>query len=213
MQVSVTADFLLSLTPTRVEGQVKNLSFLPHLRSLHIYASAFIHILQILYLPLPLAPAPLPSSTSSLLLCNNEFFIIHRYDISLPEKKGLVFLSNAKAWKQCQAWFSINCNQSLQQNLSQMKCKVWKPCIDQCRPALTGQSFNKLWFSIWRFFEQSAFVNNHLLCHWPIIHNSISKICPKLQVIIYTFPRSMSCLMSKNCAKWKYFNSNLCGMR
>ena len=36
---------------------------------------------------------------------------------------------------------------------------------------------------IWRFFEQSSFVNNHLLCCWPTIHNSIPTICPKFQVV------------------------------
>ena len=33
------------------------------------------------------------------------------------------------------------------------------------------------------FFKQFAFVNNHLLCYWPTIHNLISKICPKFQVL------------------------------
>ena len=40
---------------------------------------------------------------------------------------------------------------------------------------------------IWRFFEQSAFVNIHLLCYWPTILNSILKICPKFQVISSDF--------------------------
>ena len=57
-----------------------------------------------------------------------------------------------------------------------MKCDVWKRCSDQ-------RWEDKLRFSIWRFFEQSAFVNIHLLCYWPTIHNSISKSCPKFQVI------------------------------
>ena len=42
---------------------------------------------------------------------------------------------------------------------------------------------HELRFSIWRCFKQSAFVNNRLLYYWPTIHNSISKICPKFQVI------------------------------
>ena len=42
---------------------------------------------------------------------------------------------------------------------------------------------HELWFSSWRCFEQSAFVNNSLLCYWPTIHNSISKICPKFQAL------------------------------
>ena len=37
--------------------------------------------------------------------------------------------------------------------------------------------------SMLRFFEQSDLVNNHLLCYWPTIHNSISKTCPKFHVI------------------------------
>ena len=53
-------------------------------------------------------------------------------------------------------------------NLSHMKYDIWKLCSDQrCQ--------DELWFSIWRFFEQYAFVNIHLLCYWPTIHNSISK--------------------------------------
>ena len=46
-------------------------------------------------------------------------------------------------------------------------------------PMLTG------WASIFdlRIFGQSAFANIHLLCYWPTVHNSISKICPKFQVI------------------------------
>ena len=83
---------------------------------------------------------------------------------------------SAKAWKRCLSWFWIDHNQSLQPNWSQMKCNVWKPCSDQ-------RWQDELRFSIWRFFEQSAFVNNHLLCYWPTIHNSISKICPKFQVL------------------------------
>ena len=45
------------------------------------------------------------------------------------------------------------------------------------------------------FFEQSAFVNSHLLCYWPIILNLISKICHclKFQVISSHFSRLMSC--------------------
>ena len=34
-----------------------------------------------------------------------------------------------------------------------------------------------------RFEEQYCFVNIHLLCYRPTIHNSISRICPKFQVV------------------------------
>ena len=37
--------------------------------------------------------------------------------------------------------------------------------------------------SIWWFFEQFVFVNNHLQCYWPTIHDSILKIYPKFQVL------------------------------
>ena len=57
-----------------------------------------------------------------------------------------------------------------------MKCDVWKPCSDQ-------RWQDELRFLIWRFFEQSAFVNIYLLCYWPTVHNLISKSCPKIQVI------------------------------
>ena len=56
-----------------------------------------------------------------------------------------------------------------------MKCNVWKPCSDQ-------RWQDKLLFLIWRFFEQSSFVNIYLLSYWPTIHNLISKICRKFQV-------------------------------
>ena len=91
-----------------------------------------------------------------------------------------------------------------------MKCYVWKPHSDEGRQDCQ----DKLQFSIWRFFEQSAFVNIHLLCYWPTIHNLILKICLSFKLSVLTFWRSMSCSMSiqQNCAKWKYFNSNLCWM-
>ena len=42
---------------------------------------------------------------------------------------------------------------NLKPNRSLMKCNVWKPCSDQ-------RWQDELQFLIWRFFEQSAFVNN-----------------------------------------------------
>ena len=44
---------------------------------------------------------------------------------------------------------------------------------------------------ILRFFQQNAFVNNHL-GFWPTIHNSTSKICPKFQILSSHFSRLMS---------------------
>ena len=82
----------------------------------------------------------------------------------------------ANDWKLCLVWFWISCNHSLQPNRSQMKCDIWKPCSDQ-------RWQTKLQFLIWRFSEQFFFVNNHLQCYWPTIHNSISKICPKFQLL------------------------------
>ena len=99
----------------------------------------------------------------------------------------------AKAWKRCQAWFWIDCNQSLQPNRSQMKCDVWKPCSDQ-------RWQDELRFSIWRFFEQSSLVNIHLQCYWPAIHNSISKIFPKFEVISFHFFK-VDELLDKHWAK------------
>ena len=61
-----------------------------------------------------------------------------------------------KTWKRSLAWFWIDCNQSLQPNQSQMKCYVWKPCRDL-------HWLDELRFSNWRFFEQFAYQNNHLL--------------------------------------------------
>ena len=56
-----------------------------------------------------------------------------------------------------------------------MQCNFWMPCSKQ-------RWQDELWFSIWWFFEQSAFVNIYLLWYWPTIHNLVSKICPKFQV-------------------------------
>ena len=76
-----------------------------------------------------------------------------------------------------------------------MKCDVWKPCSDQ-------RWQDKLWFLISRFFELSAFVNYHLLCYWPTIHNSISKICPNFQVISSHFFK-VNELLDEHWATWK----------
>ena len=117
---------------------------------------------------------------------------------------------SAKTWKRGQAWFWIDC-QNLQLNRSHMKCDVWKPCSDQ-------RWQDDLRFSIWRFFEQSSFVNNHLLCYWPTIYNLISKICPKFQALsshVFEVDELLDEHWAKleNYAKWKYFNSNLFQMR
>ena len=86
-----------------------------------------------------------------------------------------------------------------------MKCNIWRPSGDQ-------RWQDERQFSIWRFFEQFVFVNNHLLCYWPTINNLISKICPKFQVISSHFFKVYDLLdeqwaLRKNCAKWK--NSNV----
>ena len=68
------------------------------------------------------------------------------------------------------------------------------------RLALTGlaSTFNS------KIFEQSAWIpssathKNHLLCQWPMIHNSISKICPKFQVLNSQFSQSVSSQFAEN---------------
>ena len=118
---------------------------------------------------------PVQSSRSKLTTCLWKGRLL----IFKSNSTATIWLS-AKAGKGCQAWFWIDCNQRLQPNRLQIKYYVWKPCSDQ-------RWQDKLWFSIWRFFEQSAFVNIHLLCYWPTILNSILKICPKFQVISSDF--------------------------
>ena len=97
--------------------------------------------------------------------------------------------------------------QSVANEMQRLKAIEW--------PALTGRaSILDL-----KFLAQFVFVNIHLLCYWSTIHNSISKICPKFQVLSSHFVKVDELLdsarwsMSKNCAMWKYFNSNLCQMR
>ena len=85
-------------------------------------------------------------------------------------------------WQQAKignyVWYDSDsiAHQSLKSNWSQRKCYVWMPRSD-----LSWQ--DKLWFSSWRFVEQSALVNNHLVCYWPTIQNSVLKICPEFQVL------------------------------
>ena len=57
------------------------------------------------------------------------------------------------------------------------------------------------WFSIWRFFAQSAFANIHLLCCQTTIHNLILKICPKFEVISSHF-FEVNELLNKHWAKF-----------
>ena len=71
-----------------------------------------------------------------------------------------------------------------------MRCYVWKPCSDQ-------RWQDKLWFSIWRFFEQSALINIHLLCYWQTIYNLpwcwSRRSVLNFKLSVFTILRSMSC--------------------
>ena len=107
---------------------------------------------------------------------------------------------NLKAWKRCPTWFWIDSKQSLQPNRLQMKCDVWKLCSESLLVTSDYCWQDRLQFLNWRFFEQFAFVNNHLLCYWPTIHNSISKICPKFQVLSSHF-LEVDELLDEYCAK------------
>ena len=64
---------------------------------------------------------------------------------------------------------------------------------------------DKLWCSILRLFEQSASINNQLLCYWPTIHNSISKNCPLFHVLSLHFSQfseaAHSFLLDEHLAK------------
>ena len=93
-----------------------------------------------------------------------------------------------------------------------MKCNVWKLCSDQCWQ-------DKLQFEDLKIFEQSAFVNIYLLCYWPTIHNSISKICPKFQVIsshFFKLSYGAKIVLSENISTPIYvecdktYQSNIC---
>ena len=114
---------------------------------------------------------------------------VNRASVQIPIKLHSNFRWQCiKAWKLCLAWF-----------WQQMKSKIWKLCRD-----LHWQ--DKLKHSIW-IFLQSAFENNHLLCYWTNIQDSILKICltqkisSRLQYmtknILFSFGRSILTL-----AKW-----------
>ena len=96
----------------------------------------------------------------------------------------------------------------LQPNVvAQISCK-WNVKFESHVLACSDQSWlDEFQFSYWRFFEQSAFVNKHLLCYWPTIHNSISTICPKFQVLSFAFSRLMSC---SSAARWALSKLELC---
>ena len=83
-------------------------------------------------------------------------------------------------------------------------------------PALTQLDRTTLQTSILDLKIFLAICLCKLLCYWPTIHNSISTICPKFQVISFHFFKVNELLgehwakIQDDCAKWKYFNSNLC---
>ena len=52
---------------------------------------------------------------------------------------------------------------------------------------VTSVDRTSFYFQMERFLEQSAFVNNHLMCYWSTIHSLIPEICPKFQVLISHF--------------------------
>ena len=61
-------------------------------------------------------------------------------------------------------------------------------------------SVDRLWSSFdFRFSELFFFVNNHLQCKWQTIHNLISKICPKFQVLCTQFFKVNELL----CEQWE----------
>ena len=93
----------------------------------------------------------------------------------VSEKPGRCNTSSV-AWVVCGQNCRINCNQSLQPKRSQRRRYVGKSCKDL-------HWLGKLWFPIIRYFQQSAFVNNHLPCYWPSIHNLIEKIWQRISVL------------------------------
>ena len=94
----------------------------------------------------------------------------------------------SKAWKQSLVWFWMDCNQILQPNWQQMKCYFWKLKIETWKPS-SDHKLDECQFFIWRFFEQSATENIHLLVtHQPPItwswRSVISSVCPVLDSIL-----------------------------
>ena len=93
-----------------------------------------------------------------------------------------------------------------------MNSNVWKLLFHRVL-----QWLDELRDSIQRFFVQSATQkklsqNKHLMCYWPTIHNSIWKICPKLQWQVLS--SHFSEILWPACWRMqrKYFNSNLMSM-
>ena len=110
----------------------------------------------------------------------------------------------SKAWKQCQVWFWIDSNQSLQPNQLQMKCYVWKPCSDQ-------RWHDKRQFSIWAIClcERSSTL---LLTNHPYLDLEDLYYISSYQFSLFLGLSVARWALSANCARWKYFNSNLCWM-
>ena len=101
-------------------------------------------------------------------------------------------------------WFWINHNQGLQANRSQMKCDVWRPCGDQ-------RWQDKLWFSIWRFLSNLS-LSTIIYCvtdQPSITQSRRSVLISSYQFSLFWSWWAAQWALSKNCEKWKNFNSNL----
>ena len=112
---------------------------------------------------------PVQSRRSKLMTCPRKARLLRfESNSTATSDGGLQKLGNA-LWNDSESITTKVCSPIGRKWNAMLECHV-ETCVE-------------LRFSIWRFFEQSVFENNHLLCYWPTIHNSIPKICPRFQVI------------------------------
>ena len=83
---------------------------------------------------------------------------------------------------------------------------------DVCKPYSDQPWQDELWYLIQRFFEQCAFVNNHLLCFSPTIHNSTRTSRPwrsvlnfKLSVLTFLMSNPWSMSLEQKLCQVKIF--------
>ena len=86
-------------------------------------------------------------------------------------------------------------------NCELITTRVCSQIDSKCHLMFESHVEDKLQISIWQFFEQFAFVNNHLVCYWLTFHNLILKSCNADQP-------STTWLSSISSSRFSLFNSN-----
>ena len=125
-----------------------------------------------------------------------------KYDIGKNQHVPNLFLCEAADLNQRPAGEKGVCSDSnwTAQLLQMMACKsletMSRMILNRMQPKLTAQSVAMFESDVvisaltgqasifnFKIFRAICLLNDHLLCYWPTIHNSILKICPEFQVL------------------------------